>query len=170
MSKSLRQLCKCNLYNTADPPANCSKNKTRRGIPSKGIQSHGCDLAGQHPAVSPMPVVVALVVKGGHGRLPLPALLAVCWAPQTVTCWETCVCCPKARGGAGQSAGGCRMCHCCSCHPCWQRATAAPGLMEEHLFGEGAAWEGAERSNGDAISLEKAVPRGWSPATSPPPA
>lgn len=40
--------------------------------------------------------------------------------------------------------------------------------MEETLSGEDTAWEGAERSDRDAISLEEAVPRGWSPATSPP--
>lgn len=128
-------------------------------IPSKATQSHVCNLAGQHPAMSPTLVVVALVGKEGHTELgwvsaadPIHCKLG----PQTATCWKTCVRCPKARGGASQHAVLTAVA--ATGQPCWQRATAAPGLMEEPLFREGAAWEGAERSNGDVISLEKLSP------------
>lgn len=47
--------------------------------------------------------------------------------------------------------------HCCGCHPLAMLATA-PGRMEELLFGEKIAWEGAERSNEDVTFWEKLSP------------
>lgn len=151
-SKSPRQLCKRNLYNTSDPPANYSKNRTRRAIPSKATQSHGSDLGGHHPAMSPTLVVGPLVGKGGHTKLG--------WASPASP--NPCVRHPKARRRASQQHRGLPYAVLAAAAatrwPHWQRATAAPVLLEEPPIGEGAAWEGAERSNRDIISLEKLSP------------
>lgn len=151
-SKSLRQLCKSKLYNTAGPPANYSKNRTRRAIPSKATQSHGSDLAGHHPAMSPPLVMGALVGKGGHTKLG--------WASPASP--NPCVRHPKAHRRASQHTEGCHMLSSLLRLPPAGHAGKGPQQLQfcrkSPPIGEGAAWGGAERSNRDVISLEKLSP------------
>lgn len=161
--KSLSRLCKRNLYITADTPAKwgtSQKNRTRRVIPPKVTQSHGCSLAGQHPAVSSMSVVVALVGQGSHTELgwSSPADPIHCKAgPQLVTCQETCVHLSNAVDVPASIYGP----HCHGCHP---PATLTKGRSSSRSDGgpsaqvEGAVREGAEGSNRE--NLWKSCPRG----------
>lgn len=153
-SKSLRKLCKRNLYTTADIPAKwgtSQKNRTRRVIPPKVTQSYGCNLAGQHPAMSSMSVVFALMGKGGHTELGWSSLADPIHCkpvPQAVTCRETCVHLSNAVDVPASTRGP----HCHGCHP---QATLTKGRSSSKSDG------------GLSAQVEEAVREG-SPVTSTP--